>query len=303
MRDNQLKIGIALFSGTGNTAYVAGLLAEKLKGFGATVEIHRIDLSSSMLTNCTIPEFAPSRYDITGIGHPVLGFGATPLVLRFVEALPNGQGRFFIFKSAADNHRVNNGASDQIIKILEEKGYEVFHDFLYVMPCNWVLSYQRCFNLQLIDKAEEKASLHARELVGDIRSLMPVHRWWRKTARIFHYLESNLGRKQFGRALRTTKVCTSCGLCVKSCPMGNISQEQGQIRFGENCSWCMRCIYNCPSRAIEAPGLNWCILKEGYSLNDYLESTDQQRIFITSKSRGYWKHFKDYFYGSKTERE
>lgn len=66
-------------------------------------------------------------------------------------------------------------------------------------------------------------------------------------------------------------------------------------RFGENCLFCMRCVYNCPARAIHARGMNWCIIKDGYQLNDYLEATDKDRIFITRNSRGYWKHFLEYF--------
>lgn len=290
-----MKIGVAVFSGTGNTAYVTELLAKELHGLGAAVEIHRIDLHGFCHNDQVINTFDPCKYDLVGIGHPVLGFGPTPLVLRFAEAFPKGQGRIFIFKSAADNHRINNTASEKLIRIFQDKGYDVFHDFLYVMPCNWIFSYDRRLNLQIIDKAKEKAAYHARELMKGTRSLMPVHRWWRHTARILHYLESNHGRKQFGRALRITKDCNSCGHCIMNCPAENIRMEDQAIRFGENCLWCMRCVYDCPARAIYAKGMNWCIIKGGYRLNDYLEASDTDRTFITRNSRGYWKHFLEYF--------
>jgi ferredoxin/flavodoxin len=290
-----MKIGIAVFSGTGNTAHVAELLAQELCRLGAAVEIRRIDARIFHHGDPDTVDFDPRSYDLVGIGHPILGFGPTPLVLRFVEAIPAGQGRIFIFKSAADNHRINNAASEKLIRLLEDKGYKVFHDFLYVMPCNWIFSYERRFNLQIIDKAKEKAAYHAGELIKGSRSLMPVYRGWRLVARILHYLESNYGRRQFGRALRVTEDCNGCGHCIKNCPAQNIHEEKKTIYFGENCLWCMRCVYNCPLRAVYAKGMNWCIIKDGYQLNDYIETTDSQRTFITGKSRGYWKHFQEYF--------
>jgi len=289
-----MKIGIAVFSGTGNTAYVTGLLAKELQILGASVEIHPI-ASTIFSPDGRSIRFDPTCYDLVGIGHPILGFGATPLVMRFTEALPRGQGRVFIFKSAADNHRVNHSASEDLIRILEDKGYDVVHDFLYVMPCNWVLSYQRRFNLQIIDKAREKAACHARQLMEGRNTRLPVYRGWRWFARLMHYLENNYGRKQFGSSLRANKNCTQCRKCVNNCPVMNIRMEEGGIRFGDNCLWCMRCVYNCPVKAIEAPWMNWCIIKEGYRLEDYLEAPDRDRTFITSGSRGYWKHFWEYF--------
>ena len=227
-----MKIAIAVFSGTGNTAFVTGLIAQNLREAGATVDVFTIDASSLAGPPLSKTGFIPSEYDIAGIGHPILGFGATPLVVRFAQTLPAGNTRFFVFKTAADNHHINNSASEKLINILYQKGYDVFHDYLYVMPCNWVIEYQRAFNLQLIDRAHDRARLHARQLINGVRAAMPVYPWWRRIARFLHYLESNYGRKQFGKALRTEKGCTCCGLCVKSCPMHNITEHPaipGQI--------------------------------------------------------------------------
>ena len=142
-----MKIGIAVFFGTGNTAYVAELLGKELRSLGAAVDIQQIDSTSFHIMDADTTDFDPSCYDLVGIGHPILGFGVPPLVLRFAEALPNGRSKMFIFKSAADNHRINNTASEKLIRIFKDKGYDVFHDFLYVMPCNWIFSYKRRFNL------------------------------------------------------------------------------------------------------------------------------------------------------------
>ena len=286
-----MRIGIAVFSGTGNTDYVAKLLAGELRRCGVSVDVHPIDSSSVHAAQAGMASFNPASYDLYGIGHPVLGFGPTPLVIRFAEALRPGRGRMFIFKSAADSHAINNSASGELIRIVERKGYEVFHDYLYVMPCNWVVSYRRSLNLQIVDSAKEKALCHAQALKAGVAAHLRVHRAWRWIARFLHNLESKYGRRQFGNALRATESCTLCGKCVERCPVRNVRREGRQIRFGNDCIWCMRCVYGCPEGAIDARWMKWCVVGGGYRLSDYLNTPDLDRTFITSRSRGYWRHF------------
>ena len=45
--------------------------------------------------------------------------------------------------------------------------------------------------------------------------------------------------------------CVSCGLCEKKCPMDNIKLVSGKPQWGGNCTQCMACICKCPVDAIE----------------------------------------------------
>ena len=45
--------------------------------------------------------------------------------------------------------------------------------------------------------------------------------------------------------------CTSCGKCVKVCPLNNIEIENGKPVWQKNCTHCMACISYCPTNAIE----------------------------------------------------
>lgn len=45
--------------------------------------------------------------------------------------------------------------------------------------------------------------------------------------------------------------CTSCGLCAKKCPLGNIDIKDGKPLWKGNCTHCMACISYCPVSAIE----------------------------------------------------
>ena len=45
--------------------------------------------------------------------------------------------------------------------------------------------------------------------------------------------------------------CTSCGLCEKICPLGNITMKDGKPGWNGNCTHCTACINRCPSKAIQ----------------------------------------------------
>ena len=48
--------------------------------------------------------------------------------------------------------------------------------------------------------------------------------------------------------------CVGCGLCVKLCPMNNITVAQGKAVSGNQCTMCYRCINKCPKQAITLLG-------------------------------------------------
>ncbi len=49
----------------------------------------------------------------------------------------------------------------------------------------------------------------------------------------------------------TTEKCTKCGICMEVCPMNNIKIIDGKPKWGNNCTHCTACINRCPSSAIE----------------------------------------------------
>jgi len=291
-----MKIALIVFSGTGNTLYVSKFLAKELQRLGAMVDILTLGIKQKEIQEAQIFREQIAAYDMLGIAFPVLGFGAPTNVLEFARTLPSVKKSLFIFKSAADNHQVNNAASEMLERILTQKGYDVFHDFLYMMPSNFMIGYPKAFNLQMIDAVAKKARMHASEIMNRTRVKLSISKMWHLIAACVHYLESNYGRHYFGQSLNATLECNLCGTCIKNCPIGNIEQEENKVTFHQKCLFCMRCIYHCPTHAIKAKWYNWCIIKEGYNLQEYLDSKDSNRVFITQKSKGFWRHFRDYFY-------
>lgn len=56
-----------------------------------------------------------------------------------------------------------------------------------------------------------------------------------------------IGDKRF----YSTDKCVSCGRCVESCMLNNISLENGRPVWHGSCTHCMACISRCPTEAIE----------------------------------------------------
>ncbi|WP_156995733.1 flavodoxin family protein [Paenibacillus stellifer] len=86
------RTAIFYFSGTGNTEVVARLLSEALTREGGRADLFRIE---DIIKGHRTPDYAGyglTGYGLIGIGHPVMGFGASSLVERFVRQLPPPQG-------------------------------------------------------------------------------------------------------------------------------------------------------------------------------------------------------------------
>lgn len=59
---------------------------------------------------------------------------------------------------------------------------------------------------------------------------------------------------EYSNKLKISETCVGCGLCVKSCPMKNLSISEGKAMSGGRCTMCYSCISQCPHRAITLLG-------------------------------------------------
>jgi ferredoxin len=239
-------------------------------------------------------QFDPQAFDLIGIGHPIHGFDVPRIVYDFVDALPKVKNkRTFVFKTAGDFISVNNGASKTTIKRLKRKGYNVFYDRIICMAPNWIMQYDDTFSKQLCYVAIAKAEHMAGEILAGKKRELKINLLLRWLTKLVSYGEDQ-GARQFGKALSVTDACIDCGLCVDNCPTGNIRRENGQITFGNDCLWCMRCVYACPQNAIASRGFGFCVLKDGYDIRAIIANADLEGNFITEETRGYYRHFVRY---------
>ena len=70
------------------------------------------------------------------------------------------------------------------------------------------------------------------------------------------------------RSFHVDEGCISCGICGKSCPVGNIRLVDGHPVWGKQCIHCMACLHFCPRKVIQYGKSD---TEEGrYRLEDYL---------------------------------
>jgi ferredoxin/flavodoxin len=272
-------IGIAYFSGTGNTRLVADLLAGALRRRGSMVELLAIE---EVLNVRGRWDTAPYRY--IGIGWPVHALDAPRIVYEFLRRLPPGEGKpVFTFRSAGDPFW-NGGPTEPIRRALAQRGYRVRREDLLIMPPNVLISCPHTVARQLYLKAEQRVEAIASAILTDgdaepdVIAESPLIQ--RVVARIFAKTEG-LGARLAGRWWHVTADCTLCNRCVDECPPGNIFRDMDRLTFGWDCLSCLRCVYRCPEQAIRPPSwLSFLVLKEGYDptsmLDDAYDSVDAQ---------------------------
>lgn len=73
----------------------------------------------------------------------------------------------------------------------------------------------------------------------------------------------------FSRDFYTTDKCIGCGKCARLCPISNITMENRKPVWGERCAHCMACILNCPFEAIEYSNITQ--VKDKYNIRKYVK--------------------------------
>lgn len=284
------SIGLYYFSGTGNTKKVNELLAGELEKNNCAVTLLSVEetLKSQRLIDC-------NQYDLIGLSYPIYGFGTPGIISRFVNQLADVEGRnLFLLKTGADFISINHNASTKLIGYLEKKNFNVFYDRIIVMPSNWIVTYDDRIIKQLYNCAKVKVNHMCREILELKRRRYKTGLFLRKLSLGISYLEKNYGSVYFGKSLRVNKNCNHCNLCVKNCPNQNISLIDDSPVFGDQCLFCMRCIYSCSTKAIESNFLSFCILKNGYNLHKVLDDVAIKSDYIGNETKGYFKHFNKY---------
>ncbi len=92
-----MKIGIIIYSQTGHTREVAGLLQEKMAEKGHQVEIEEITISGKTPAQPGQFELTaspdPGNFDAVIFGSPVQAFNLNPVMSAYLDQLPAMQGR------------------------------------------------------------------------------------------------------------------------------------------------------------------------------------------------------------------
>jgi ferredoxin/flavodoxin len=289
---NTKKILIYYFSGSGNTECVSNLFLKEFENHGVQTRVIAIEDVLNRKYS-----FLSNDIDLIGFGHPVHAFGAPRIFIDFIKSIPAIENiPSFYFRTAGDPF-CQAGSTSIVRKTLQNKGYNIFHESLLVMPANVVYQYNDDIIKQLYITAKRKISIIVRQVLRNKPNLQKNSLLLKTISYLFNKLET-LGAGYFGKTLYVTDSCNHCRLCVKKCPTNNIHEdsESKEIKFGNNCTFCLRCVYLCPFSSIRNKYMNFFIIKDGYDISKAIDNPKIKGDYITSATKGFFKHFYKYLH-------
>jgi ferredoxin/flavodoxin len=251
-----MKALIHYFTGNGNTGRAVTLIGRRLEEAGYQVELRYIDASSEP------PQEIP---DLTLVAYPTYSWSAPSLVMKYARKLPRANGsRAAVFTTrggSAEPGKEGGFAGqglEEMERILARRGYDVALTGDAGYPDTWVQAINPPSGeeaQEIVAKGDAVAEAYAQALAEGRRSLYrcgAFHTAWSKTMAV---LFRGPGRRLMGKTFIADERCTSCGVCVKTCPARNITLEDGLPRWGSSCEDCCRCFNLCPEHAVQTSPL------------------------------------------------
>lgn len=249
---------IAYFSGTGGTKMAAECFESQLTGCGITV--NKIKISGKT------PGLAVET-DLLLLLSPVYAFRLADTAERWVERLPQSVTSpitAVISVSAGGEDSPNSACRIPCKHILEKKGYAVLYEKMLIMPSNFAEATPSELAAELIRILPKKVEGIIHDILSGGKHL--THPGVKDRIITFLGKTEHLGASLFGSSIGVSAACNQCGLCIRSCPTGNIRMTNEKPKFGHQCVWCMRCLYDCPQKALSPKLLKSTVIKEGFDI-------------------------------------
>ena len=239
------------FSGTGNSEYIAKLFSRNMNAKCLSIE-DDADFSLELKAHNTI-----------AFCYPIYGSRVPRIMREFVERHMSDLSSKKLIIFAVQNFFSGDGA-----RVFTDMFWEGTVDVIYAehfnMPNNIpnTLMLKHASNRK-IKKYKRKAEVKMNRICNNIRQSVVKKRGF---SRISEWLGCIQGKPWQGdskdngtnsgiehKAKNSVKVhtqCNSCNLCVKICPMKNLTNQDGLIKQQNNCTVCYRCVNRCPQKAI-----------------------------------------------------
>ena len=231
---------VLYFTGTGNSQYVAEVIAE---GLGDEL----ISINNYMKDGIAGDFVSGKPYVLVC---PTYAWRVPLVVEEWLRtARFDGNDNMYFVLTCGDS---TGGAQAFAKKLCDEIGMKYRGLKTVVMPENYIAM----FNVP--DKEESARIVNAamRPVKSAVKAIAAGETIEEKIMP-FGMLMSTLVNKVFftfivkDKGFHLEKDCISCGKCVDLCPLNNVSLVNGKPVWGGNCTHCMACICGCPAECIE----------------------------------------------------
>ncbi len=231
---------VLYFNGTGNSRYVAKIIAEKSKD-------DLISMNELMKTGKKEELSSPDKPFVFVC--PTYAWRIPRVVTEFIRSATFTGSRKVYFLMTCGDDTAN--AIGYIKELCEFKGFELQGFAEIIMPENYITMYsapEKAVAKEIIEKSTPFI-LKLAENIQDGKVFDPF------TAKA--KVKSGLVNTAFyglvvkAKGFHATDKCISCSKCVKLCPLNNIEMSGSKPAWNNKCTHCMACICGCPATAIE----------------------------------------------------
>ncbi len=262
MRNGLGRYKIIYFSGTGNSEYVALELKKKLAG----AEAFAVD---SLWAACArVPGDPGDKNSMASKLDGIIPEGAY-LVLVYPtyasdipkplkEALQLFPKRRRVELAVVSTCAMTGGDACLIpARMLKRRGYRLTYASYVKMPSNFKIPPMDQGKIETGEELDKYIGSSAREtdkITGDMVSGRKIITGRGMIALLLGAVQRRAEKfmdNMINKNMFADNTCIKCGLCVSSCPMGNITYKNGHPDFGGNCCYCLRCYSFCPAYAIQ----------------------------------------------------
>lgn len=239
---------IFYFSGTGNSKYVATVLAKEL---GERL----VHIGEAMTEGLYSYELEPEEN--VGMVFPTYSWGPAPVVLAFMKRLSVKGGDESTYCYMVTTCGDDIGETVDIWKSSLPGNLRGSAAFSIQMPNNYIILPGFDTDPKSLEKEKIERSAQRIAKVKDMISArtetvdVVTGSWKRIKSRVIRpfFLRHLMSDRRF---CVDEEACTSCGLCVRSCPVNNLtSGSDGIPVWNHHCAMCLSCIHRCPRRAIQ----------------------------------------------------
>lgn len=140
----------------------------------------------------------------------------------------------------------------------------MFHERIFSISSNWVSKYDDGISKQLYAATARKVAIMCRKVAHDEKRILKTGIGLKMLIEIAMFIIPRI-ISLVGKDSRVNEACVHCGLCIKNCPVENIYEKDGKIKFRLSCNSCMRCVYSCPKSAINFRFLTFFLVPGGYN--------------------------------------
>lgn len=255
---------ILYFSASGNTEYIAKLLAKEL-------DDECIDMNERIRTDDYTRVFSKKPFVICT---PVYVCDIPIFVREYIKRLPFRGNRKVYYVFTSGGYAGMSGTTAKKLTVRKNMIY-MGHAEL-TMPSNHIVS--NAYPSTEPDECRRRISDSSGRISGIAYAIKHGEKLTARHVYLFEklvILPFNpiwVRYMQPSKDFRTTDKCVGCGKCSRVCPINNIQMIEKRPVWGERCAHCMACILGCPFEAIEYADITPC--KDKYNIRKYVSLKD-----------------------------